>query len=99
MLDLDKYLKQSVEIKINGEVIEILQPSARMTKEIGQLEKDITEENYLDIKSKVTHKLLNNNASGRKFTIEEVDKIPFKLQDLITKEVTSMVYKADNDPN
>ncbi len=99
MLDLDKYLKQSVEVKINGEVIEILQPSARMTKEIGKLEKDITEENYLDIKSKVTHKLLNNNDSGKKFTIEEVDNIPFKLQDLITKEVTSMVYKADKDPN
>lgn len=99
MLDLDKYLKQGVEVKINGEVIEILQPSARMTKEIGQLEKDITEENYLDIKSKVTYKLLNNNASGKKFTIDEVDKIPFKLQDLITKEVTSMIYKADNDPN
>jgi len=99
MLDLDKYLKQGGEVKINGEVIEILQPSARMTKEIGQLEKDITEENYLDIKSKVTYKLLNNNASDKKFTIEEVDKIPFKLQDLITKEVTSMIYKADNDPN
>lgn len=99
MLDLDKYLKQSVEVKINGEVIEILQPSARMTKEIGKLEKGITEENYLDIKSKVTYKLLNNNSLGKKFTIEEVDNIPFKLQDLITKEVTSMVYKADKDPN
>ncbi len=99
MLDLDKYLKQSVEVKINGEVIEILQPTAKMTKEIGRIEKDITEENYLDIKSKVTCELLNNNASGKKFTIEEVDNIPFKLQDLITKEVTSMVYKADKDPN
>lgn len=99
MLDLDKYLKQSVEVKIYGQVIEILQPSARMTKEIGQLEKDITEENYLDIKSKVTHMLLNNNASGNKFTIEEIDSMPFKLQDLITKEVTSMIYEADNDPN
>ncbi len=99
MLDLDKYLKQSVEVKIKNEVIEILQPSARMTKEIGTLEKDMTEENYLDIKTKVTYKLLNNNASGKKFTIEEVDNIPFKLQDIITKEITSMVYKADKDPN
>ncbi|MEG1256901.1 hypothetical protein [Clostridium sp.] len=99
MLDLDKYLNQSIEIKINGEVIGVFQPSARMTKEIAELENSITEENYLDIKSKVIHKLLNNNASGKTFTIEEVDNIPFKLQDLITKEVTSMVYKADKDPN
>ncbi len=95
MINLDKFLKQGVEVMINGEVIEILQPSAKMTKEIGQLEEDITEGNYLDVKSKITHKLLNNNASGKEFTIEEVDNIPFKLQDLIIKEVTCMIYKVE----
>lgn len=99
MLDLDKYLKQSVEIKLNGDVIEVLQPTAHMTKEINKMEKGITEENYLDIKSKVMLILLNNNDSNKKFTIEEVDKIPYKVQDLITKEITSMVYRADKDPN
>lgn len=99
MINLDKYLNQSIDMKFNGEVISVLQPSAGMTKEISKMENEINEENYLDIKSKVVHKLLNNNASSKKFTLEEVDKIPFKLQDLITKEVTSMVYKADKDPN
>ncbi|WP_404988169.1 hypothetical protein [Clostridium culturomicium] len=99
MLDLDKYLKQGIEIKLNGEVIEVLQPTARMTKEISKLEKEITEENYLDIKSKIAHLVLNNNNLCKEFTINEVDNIPYKLQDLIIKEVTSMVYKADNDPN
>lgn len=99
MLNLDKYLKQTVEIKLNNEVIEILQPTAKMTKEIGKLENCITEENYLEIKSKVALLLLNNNCSNKKFTLEEVDQIPYKLQDLITKEITNMIYKADNDPN
>ena len=99
MLDLDKYLKQSVEIKLNGEVIEILQPTAKMTKEIGKLEKDITEENYLEVKSKVALMLLNNNSSNKKFTIEEVDQIPYKLQDLVIHEITNMIYEAENDPN
>lgn len=99
MLDIDKYLNQSIKIKLNGEVIELHQPTARMTKKIGQLEKKMTEENYLDIKSEIVAIILNNNASSKTFSIDQVDDIPFKLQDLIIKEVTSMVYEADNDPN
>ena len=99
MLNLDKYLNQSVEIQIDGEVIEVLQPSAAMTKEISKLENEITEENYLEVKSKITYKLLNNNASGKKFSMDQIDIIPYKLQDLIAREITSMVYKAENDPN
>lgn len=99
MIDLDKYLNQSIKIKIKGEIIEVLQPSAAMTKKISKLEKSITEENYLEVKSEIAHMVLNNNSSNKKFTLEEVDNIPYKLQDLITKEITSMTYKADNDPN
>lgn len=99
MLDLDKYLKQSVDIKLNGEVIEILQPTARATKEISMLEKKVTEENYLETKSKIALIILNYNSAKKKFTMEQVDEIPFKLQEIIIKEVTSLVYKADNDPN
>ncbi|CDG02097.1 Hypothetical Uncharacterized protein [Clostridium chauvoei JF4335] len=99
MLDLDKYLKQSIDIKINGEVLEILQPTAKMTKEIGKLERDVTEDNYLEIKSKTTHLILNNNNSNKKLTLEDIDNIPYKLQDLIIKELTNMVYEANNDPN
>lgn len=99
MIDIDKYLKQSVDLRVNGEVIEVLQPTARTTKEIAELERDVTEENYLDIKSKVTRIILNNNSSNKKLSEEEIDRIPFKLQDLIIKEVTSLIYKADKDPN
>lgn len=99
MLDLDRYLKQSVTIKLNGESVEVLQPTAKMTKEIGMLEKSITEENYLEIKSKITHIVLNNNNSNKVFSIEDIDNIPYKLQDIIIREITNMVYEADNDPN
>lgn len=99
MINLDEYLNQSVDIKINGEVVEVLQPTAKMTKEISKLEGEMTEENYLDTKSKITLKILNNNSSGKKFTVNEIDQIPFKLQDLIIKRITSMVYEADKDPN
>lgn len=70
-----------------------------MTKEIGKLERDVTEDNYLEIKSKTTHLILNNNNSNKKLTLEDIDNIPYKLQDLIIKELTNMVYEANNDPN
>ncbi|MGL4730326.1 MAG: hypothetical protein ACRCW0_01925 [Clostridium sp.] len=99
MLNLDKYLNQSIQIKINDEVINILQPSASMTRKIAELEKNMTEENYLDSKSQRTHMILNNNSSNKKFTSEEIDKIPYKVQDLIMEEITNMIYEADKDPN
>lgn len=99
MINIDDYLNIGVEVKINSEVIEVLQPTARMTKEINKLEKEITEENYLDIKSRVALLILNNNKQKREFKIADIDKIPYKLQDLIIQEVTKLVYKADNDPN
>lgn len=99
MLNLDNYLKQSMDIKINGEVVEVLQPTARLTKEISFLERNITEKNYLETRSKIALLVLNNNSNNKKFTIEEVDEIPFKLQEILIKEVTSFKYKADNDPN
>lgn len=99
MINIDEYLNIGVEVKINGEVIEVLQPTAKMTKEINKLEKEINEENYLDIKSKVALLILNNNKQKKELKIKDIDEIPYKLLDLIIQEVTKLVYKADNDPN
>ena len=99
MINIDDYLNIGVEVKINGEVIEVLQPTAKMTKEINKLEKEMNEENYLQIKSKITAMILNNNKQEKKFKDSDIDKLPYKLQDLIINEVTKFVYKADNDPN
>lgn len=99
MINIDDYLNIGVEVKINSEVIEVLQPTAKMTKEINKLEKEINEGNYLDVKSKITSIILNNNKQRKKFEDNDIDKLPYKLQDLIIKEVTKLVYKADNDPN
>ncbi|MDB1935273.1 hypothetical protein PMY12_18535 [Clostridium tertium] len=99
MINIDDYLNIGVEVKINGEVIEVLQPTAKMTKEINKMEKEMTEENYLEIKSKVALMILNNNKQKKIFKDNDIDNIPYKLQDFIIKEIMKLVYKADNDPN
>lgn len=99
MLDLDKYLNITMEIKLNGNVLNIKQPSARTTKEIGKLESGMTEENCLDVKGKITQLILNNNEEGMKFTKEDIEEIPFKIQDVIVRKVAEMKFEVDTDPN
>ena len=99
MLDLDKYLNQGLDIKIDDKVVTVKQPTAAMVKEIRKIENTTTEKNDLDNKTKITQLLLDNNTSGKKFSSGEVDKIPFKVQDIIIAEIFKFVAEADNDPN
>lgn len=99
MIDIDKYLNITIDLKINGEVITIKQPSAKLTKAIGEMEKEINEDNYLELKSKIALLLLNNNNSKKTFTLQDVENIPFQVQDIIIKEIIGMVKNADIDPN
>jgi hypothetical protein len=99
MIDIDKYINLGIEMKVLGKEITIKQPSAKLTREINAMEKDMTEENYLDIREDVTLKILNNNVEGIILTKEGVAEIPFKLQTLITNELAKVVYEIENNPN
>ena len=66
MINIDKYLNVNLEMQINGEVIYIKQPSAKITREISEIEKDMTTDNYLEIKSKICLILLNNNSNNKR---------------------------------
>lgn len=99
MIDLDKYLNATIEFKLDGQIIRVKQPTALATKKIGNLEAGAVEENYLDSRCEITQIILNNNEDGKKFTVNEVEKIPFKVQDLIIKKISEMVFEAENDPN
>ena len=99
MINLDDYLDITIDFKLNGEVLNIKQPTAAMTKEIAKLEKSIDEENYLDINCKITKIILNNNKNGKKFTDEDVEKIPCKLQTFIATKIAELKYEVEHDPN
>ena len=99
MIDIDKYINLGIEMKVLGKEITIKQPSAKLTREINAMEKNMTDENYLEIREDVTLKILNNNVEEIKFTKVEVAEIPFKLQTLITNELAKVVYEIENNPN
>lgn len=99
MIDLDKYLNIAVEFKLNGELLNVKLPSAAATKQIGKLEESITEENYLDVRCKITQIILNSNEEGKAFTPDEIEEIPFKVQNLIATQMAEIQVEVESDPN
>lgn len=99
MLDLDKYLDNSVEMRIGGEVIHVMQPTLRMIDKIDMIESDLTEDNIRGKQLETAVLFLNHNKEGRKF--EKQDLCEWTI-DAITKFITTMSilrYEAESDPN
>ena len=99
MLDLDKYLDNSVEMRIGGEVIHVMQPTLRMIDKIDMIESDLTEDNIRGKQLETAVLFLNHNKEGRKF--EKQDLCEWTI-DAITKVITTMSilrYEAETDPN
>ncbi len=99
MLDLDKYLYNSVEMRIGGEVIHVMQPTLRMIDKVDMIEKDLTEDNINDKRMDVAILFLNHNKEGRKFEKQD-------LYDWTTDAITNVIntmsvlrYEAESDPN
>ena len=45
MLDLDRYINNSIQIKLFGEEYDVLEPTIKMIMEMNRIESDLTEEN------------------------------------------------------
>lgn len=99
MIDIDKYLNRSIDIRIFGEVLTVLEPTVKSQKIIAELTKATTAENLQEMNSKITLEILNNNSNERIFTIADADKLTTKAQVAICNEAFSMINSADSDPN
>lgn len=96
MLDLDKYINNSVRIKIFGEELDILEPNVQMVMQVDKIESDQEEkENALEI----ALLFLNHNKQGRTFTKEQLRKIPLEAIYHLNLEISTLRYKAEEDPN
>lgn len=52
MLDLDRYVNNSIEVKIAGEIYDILEPTLAVNMEVNRIEEDLTEENLFEKRSR-----------------------------------------------
>lgn len=99
MLDLDKYINNSIQIKLFGKVYDILEPTVAMTMEVTRLEEDLDAENQHEKRIESAILLLNHNKQGKKFTKEEISALPFEALTRVIAEVALLRLKADKDPN
>lgn len=99
MINLDEVIEQGVELQLNGKKVTVKQLTIKVAKEIDKLQSEMNDKNAYEKRRAMTLALINNNKEGIKFTEEDVDNIPLKLQVEIHNQVNKFVYDLANDPN
>lgn len=99
MINLDEIMEQGFELKLNGKVVTIKQLTIKQAKKIDKLQSEMNEKNAYDKRAEITLALINNNKEGIKFTEEDIENMPVKLQVAIHNEVNKYMYDLINDPN
>lgn len=99
MLDLDKYMDNSVKIRLFGVEYDVMEPTMEMVMKVDKLEEDLNADNMKDKHVDLLLLFMNHNKQGKTFTKEEVCKLPYEAIMNVIGEVTSMRYAAEEDPN
>lgn len=99
MLDLDKYINNSMEIRLKGKVYDILEPTIGMNMELNRIEADLNEDNMHEKRIEAARLLMDHNRQGKKFSAEELKQIPFEGLTQVLAEIALFRLKADADPN
>lgn len=99
MLDLDKYINNSMRIKLFGKEYDILEPTVAMNMKMDEIESDLSEENLHQKRLESGVLLLSHNKQGHEFTEEELKQLPFEALTRVIAEIVVFRLKADSDPN
>lgn len=99
MIDLDKYLNNSIRIKLFGKEYDILEPTIAMNMQMAEIEADLTEENRHEKRLESGLLLLNHNKQRRTFTKDELSRLPFEALTRAIAEIVLLRLKADQNPN
>ena len=99
MLDLDKYMELSKEVKVFGRKLKIKQPTVAMIERINAIERDLTEENVLEKRVETAEIIVNNNREGIKIEREQLKELSRGALELLIAVSTGMIKEADENPN
>lgn len=99
MLDLDKYINNSIQIHVFGKELDVLEPTMEMVMKVDAIESDMTQENVHDKRVEIAHLFLNYNKQGIEIKKEEICKLPLEAISRLIAEISVMRYEADHDPN
>lgn len=99
MLDLDKYINNSMKIRLFGEEYDILEPTIGMNMKVNAIEEDLNMDNLHAKRIETALLLLNHNKQGKIFVEDEIKKIPFEALSVLLGEIAMFRLKAESDPN
>lgn len=99
MLDLDKYINNSVEMKIHGEIIHVKQPSVLLIEKIDKIEETQTEDNVREKRLEIALLMLNYNEEEMVFTVDDLKEMTQEAVSKIITTIASLRYEAETDPN
>ena len=99
MIDLDKYINNSMRVKLFDKEYDILEPTIAMNMQMKKIEDDLSEENMHEKRLECGVLLLSNNKQGKVFTEDELAQLPFEALTRVIAEIALLRLKADQDPN
>lgn len=99
MIDLDEYINNSIQIKFDGEIYDILEPTIKTVMQVDKNESDINEKNKYEKDIETARILMNHNSQGRVFTTEEIRGISLEGLTILISEIARMRVNADKNPN
>lgn len=98
MINLDNYMDKTIDFMFRGELVKVNQATAKMVKKIASLEK-YQEGEILDKQIEIVTDILNNNTSGKKFKVSDIENLPQRVINTIMKEFTNSIADTEEDPN
>lgn len=100
MLDLDAIINKSYQIKVNGDLINVNQPSVKMVREFNSsMMTDSEDIDIFAVQTDFALKLLNNNTSAKRFSKADIEKLPAEALGAIINVVANGVEEAEKNPN
>lgn len=86
MLDLDRILEETIDIKIKGQVIKVNQPNVKMVKKISNIGK-VKDIDPIEAQIDLICEILNNNKDGLEVSKLMIEDLPQKALVMIMNEI------------
>lgn len=99
VFNLDSIAEQTYQFQLDGKLINVKQPSVKITKKFGAMAQVENADEIFDKQVELVTEILNNNTSSVKFTEDKVSDYPQAVLTAIINIITGAIKELDNDPN
>lgn len=99
MLDLNKYLNRTLELKVGDKTIHVFEPSLSLAKEYFEKENSEPYEKFMETQTDLVTRMINRNREKETFTKEDIQNMPRTFVIELVRSLIVNAEKALDDPN